>query len=153
MVDGPFAVLETAVARYTITGTILGPLGGAHPSITPFEAFRTGDSWVIVVAGNDLLWGKLCKVLGREELIREDPIIRHRNMLVTVDQPGIGPVLITGSPIRLSETPGRIERPAPLLGQHSAEVLREVLGYNSERIETLIAGGGVINQDLMKSGF
>ena len=53
MVDGLFAVLESAVARYTITGKIPGPLGGAHPSITPFEAFRTKDSWVIVAAGND----------------------------------------------------------------------------------------------------
>ena len=198
MVDGLFAVLESAVARYTISGKIPGPLGGAHPSITPFEAFRTKDSWVIVAAGNDVLWGKLCRILGRDDLthdprfennhlrtenqpelsailttelvnkttgewieifekqdipyskinnikeICEDPVIRHRNMLVTVDQPGIGPVRIAGSPIRLSETPGRVESPAPLLGEHSAEVLREVLGYTVDRIEALKAEG-VIN--------
>ena len=198
MVDGLFAVLESAVARYTISGKIPGPLGGAHPSITPFEAFRTQDSWVIVAAGNDNLWAKLCQILGRDDLIPdprfmnnhvrtenqpelsailnaelgkkttaewiaifekanipysrinnmkeicEDPIIRHRNMLVTVDQPDIGPVRIAGSPIRLSETPGVVKSPAPLLGEHSAEVLREVLGYAPERIEALKAEG-VIN--------
>jgi len=198
MVDGLFSVLESAVARYTISGKIPGPLGGAHPSITPFEAFRTKDSWIIMAAGNDVLWGKLCRILGREELIHdprfannhlrtenqpelsailtaelikkttaewigicekadipysrinnikeicEDPVIRHRNMLVTVDQPGIGPVRIAGSPIRLSETPGEVRSPAPLLGEHSAEVLREVLGYTTERIEALKAEG-VIN--------
>jgi CoA:oxalate CoA-transferase len=184
MVDGLFAILESAAARYTMTGKIPGPLGGAHPSITPFEAFKTKDSWVIVAAGNNPLWAKLCRILNREDLIQdrrfennhlrtenqrelseiltgelvmkttgewieifekqdipcsrinnmkdicEDPIIRHRSMLVTVDQPDVGPVRITGSPIRLSETPGRVERPAPLLGEHSEEVLRTVLGYD-----------------------
>ena len=198
MVDGLFAVLESAVARYTMTGKIPGPLGGAHPSITPFEAFQTKDSWVIVAAGNNVLWAKLCQILGREDLIKdprfennhlrtenqsklseiltselvkkttaewiaifekeqipyspinnmkqicEDPVIRHRNMLVTVDQPDVGPVRIAGSPIRLSETPGRVESPAPLLGEHSEEVLRTVLGYDKERIAALKAEG-VIN--------
>ena len=198
MVDGLFSVLESAVARYTISGKIPGPLGGAHPSITPFEAFRTKDSWIIMAAGNDVLWAKLCHILGRDDLIHdprfennhirtenqpelsailtaelvkkttaewigicekadipysrinnikeicEDPVIRHRNMLVTVDQPGVGPVRIAGSPIRLSETPGEVRSPAPLLGEHSAEVLREVLGYTTERIEALKAEG-VIN--------
>jgi CoA:oxalate CoA-transferase len=198
MVDGLFSVLENAVARYTISGKIPGPLGGAHPSITPFEAFRTKDSWIIMAAGNDVLWAKICRILDRDDLIRdprfannqlrtenqpelsailtaelvkkttaewsgicekadipysrinnikeicEDPVIRHRNMLVTVDQPGVGPVRIAGSPIRLSETPGEVRSPAPLLGEHSAEVLREVLGYATERIEALKAEG-VIN--------
>ena len=77
MVDGLFAVLESAVARYTITGKIPGPLGGAHPSITPFEAFRTKDSWIIVAAGNDSLWAKLCRILNREDLIH-DPSFREQ---------------------------------------------------------------------------
>ena len=76
--------------------------------------------------------------------ICEDPIIRHRNMLVTVDQPGVGPVRITGSPIRLSETPGEVVSPAPRLGEHSEEVLRTVLGYDRTRIAALKAEG-VIN--------
>ncbi len=191
MVDSLFAVLESAVVRYTITGVIPGPLGSAHPSITPFESFRTSDSWIIIAAGNDMLWARLCRVLGRDDLVRdprfennnvrtenraelsgiigaemakrttaewisiceqadiphsrinniqeicEDPVIRHRGMLVTVDQPNVGPVRIAGSPIRLSETPGRVDSPAPLLGEHSEEILREVLGYAPDLIEAL----------------
>ena len=60
MVDGLFAVLESAVARYTMTGKIPGPLGGMHPTITPFQAFRTKDSWIVIAAGNDTLWKRFC---------------------------------------------------------------------------------------------
>jgi CoA:oxalate CoA-transferase len=91
MVDGLFSVLESAIARYTISGKIPGPLGGAHPSITPFEAFRTKDSWVIVAVGNDVLWGKLCRLLGREELIR-DPRFEN-NHLRTENQPELSAIL------------------------------------------------------------
>ena len=91
MVDGLFAVLESAVARYTITGKIPGPLGGAHPSITPFEAFRTKDSWVIVAAGNDSLWAKLCRILDREDLIDDRRF--ENNHLRTENQPELSEIL------------------------------------------------------------
>lgn len=44
---------------------------------------------------------------------------------------------IVGSPIRLSETPGKVYAPAPLLGEHSEWVLRDILHYSSEEIEGL----------------
>jgi len=53
MIDGLFATLENAVARYTINGEIPGPLGGIHPSITPFQGYRTADSWIIAAAGTE----------------------------------------------------------------------------------------------------
>ena len=61
--------------------------------------------------------------------ICEDPHIRYRKMLTDVEQPLAGPMRIAGSPIRLSETPGEVYAPAPVLGQHSEEVLRDLLGY------------------------
>jgi CoA:oxalate CoA-transferase len=198
MVDGLFAVLENAAVRYTIDGTIPGPLGSAHPSITPFQGFKTRDSWIITPVGNDNLWAAFCKAIKREDLtydpkfetnllrnnnkeelipilaaelgkkttrewaaifedaglpyspinnmkeICEDPNITYRNMLVDIDQPGAGKMKIVGSPINLSETPGEVYAPAPLLGQHSEEVLREILGYSDEEIERL-KKEGVIN--------
>lgn len=69
--------------------------------------------------------------------ISEDSHIRHRKMLVEVDQPGLGKVRIAGSPIRLSETPGEVYAPAPLLGQHTEEVLQGILRYSTEEIESL----------------
>jgi CoA:oxalate CoA-transferase len=68
MFDCQLALLENAIMRYTVTGQIPGPLGARHPTITPFEAFATADSMMIVAAGNDGLWLKLCEALGRQDL-------------------------------------------------------------------------------------
>ena len=76
--------------------------------------------------------------------ICEDPHIAHRGMLVEIDQPQVGKMRIVGSPIRLSETPGEVYAPAPMLGEHSEEVLRKILGYPDEEIRRL-KEEGVIN--------
>lgn len=200
MVDSLFSVLENAVARYVNTGEIPGPLGGAHPSIAPFQGYQGKDGhWVIAAIGNDKLWAQYCKILGREDLIDhpkfktnplrcdhrkemnailevemakktarewcdifekeripyspinnlqqicEDAHIAHRRMLVEIDQPVVGKMKISASPFKLSETPGEVYAPAPMLGEHSEQVLREVLGYSAERIAQLKAEG-VVNK-------
>ena len=66
-------------------------------------------------------------------------------MLAEIDQPAVGKMRIVGSPIRLSETPGEVYAPAPLLGQHTEEVLREVLGYSQGEIDGL-KEAGIINR-------
>jgi CoA:oxalate CoA-transferase len=71
--------------------------------------------------------------------ICEDPHIAYRNMLVEIDQPQVGKMRIVGSPIRLSETPGEVYSPAPMLGQHSEDILENTLGYKKEEIESLKA--------------
>ncbi len=72
MVDGLFSVLENAIVRYTSTGEIARPLGSAHPSIAPFQAFRAkDDAWIIVAVGNDKLWQKFCRLLNRRDLIND----------------------------------------------------------------------------------
>jgi CoA:oxalate CoA-transferase len=68
MFDCQIALLENAVMRYTTSGTIPGPMGARHPSITPFEAYKTSDGHLIIAAGNDALWVKLCHALGRSDL-------------------------------------------------------------------------------------
>ncbi len=200
MVDSLFSVLENAVARYVNTGEIPGPLGGAHPSITPFQGFQTKDGqWVIAAIGNDKLWAQFCEILGRRDLIEhpnfktnplrcdnrkalipilqsemekkaaqewfeiferhaipyspintlqqicEDPHIAHRKMLVEIDQPVVGKMRVCASPLKLSETPGEVYAPAPMLGEHSEHVLRELLGYSREKIARL-QDEGVINK-------
>ncbi len=69
--------------------------------------------------------------------ICEDPHIKYRKMVVEVDQPGVGKVRITGSPIHLSETPGDVYSPAPRLGEHTEEVLKTLLNVTDTEIETL----------------
>jgi CoA:oxalate CoA-transferase len=68
MFDCQIALLENAVMRYQVEREIPGPLGARHPTITPFQAFRTGDGFLIIAAGNDGLWLKTCDALGRPDM-------------------------------------------------------------------------------------
>ena len=70
----------------------------------------------------------------------DDPQVRHLGLVAEVAQPGAGKVKMLAFPGRASATPPRIDRPAPLLGQHTAEVLGE-LGLSAEEIDRLAAAG------------
>ncbi len=72
MLDCQVALLENAIARYAATGEVPGPMGSRHPSIAPFDAFASADGHLVIAAGNDGLFRKLCDVLGRSELA-DDP--------------------------------------------------------------------------------
>lgn len=67
MFDCQLALLENAIMRYFVSGKAPGPLGAKHPSITPFEAFRTADGYIIIAAGNDSLFHKMAEALGKPE--------------------------------------------------------------------------------------
>ena len=72
MLDCQVALLENAVMRYHVNGTAPGPLGARHPSITPFEAYQTNDGYIIVSAGNDALFVKLCESLEKLEWVNDE---------------------------------------------------------------------------------
>lgn len=193
MVDGLVYTLENALVRYSVEGKVPAPLGTKHPSITPFQAFDTADGQIVIPAGNDRLWARLCGVLGRaewaddprfstnaartenrdtlaellqqrlrqkttgewENLLRDaglpngpvntvaevakDANLLYREMIVEMDQPEAGKLRIAGSPFKLSESPGRVRSPAPLLGEHTREVLSSLLGCSGKEIDELIA--------------
>jgi len=195
MLDCQVAILENAIARYAVTGETPRPIGNRHPSIVPFEPFDTADGQLMIAAGNDALWGKLCAALGLnglrddprfatnplrithyEELrpllaevvvtketavwqtildaagvpngpinavdaVIADPQVRAREMILEVDHPTAGKTLLPGVPIKLSATPGAVRRPAPLLGEHTAEILAEWLGYDAAQIAALQQAG------------
>ena len=71
MLDAQVAILENAIARYFATGEVPGPIGSRHPSITPFEAFATADGHIVIAAGNDDLFARLCASIGRGDLASE----------------------------------------------------------------------------------
>ena len=72
MLDCQIAILENAIARYLSKNEIPGPMGSRHPSIAPFEAFKTKDSYIIIAAGNDKLFAKLCEVLKIPETTNDE---------------------------------------------------------------------------------
>jgi formyl-CoA transferase len=71
-----------------------------------------------------------------------DPHALARHMVVELQHPGAGPIKALGVPVKLSGTPGAVDRPAPLLGQHTAEILTE-LGYTEAEQRALRAKGVV----------
>jgi CoA:oxalate CoA-transferase len=75
MFDGQLAILESAVVRYALTGQPPPRLGNRHPSIAPFEPYATADRPLVIAAGNDGLFARLCHALDRPELI-VDPRFR-----------------------------------------------------------------------------
>jgi CoA:oxalate CoA-transferase len=72
MLDSQVAVLENAISRYVATGEVPGKLGSRHSSIAPFATFATRDGHIAIAAGNDDIWARVAKVLGREELTRDE---------------------------------------------------------------------------------
>ena len=84
MLDCQIAILENAIARYLSKNEIPEPMGSRHPSIAPFEAFKTKDSYIIIAAGNDKLFAKLCDVLEIPEILNDEKFntnsLRCKNM-------------------------------------------------------------------------
>lgn len=70
------------------------------------------------------------------------PQVQHRGMVLETTHPAYGHVRLPGVPVKLSGTPAAADAPPPMLGEHTQQVLREVLGYDSARIEQLLAPGG-----------
>lgn len=72
MLDCQVALLENAVSRYFATGQVPGPIGTRHPTIAPFQAFKTADDYIVVAVGNDELFARLVNLLGLPHLA-DDP--------------------------------------------------------------------------------
>ncbi|OZI64876.1 CaiB/BaiF CoA transferase family protein [Bordetella genomosp. 4] len=100
---------------------------------------RTTKDWFerLNVAG---IW--CSPVYGYAELVA-DPQIAHNGTFVEYDHPTEGHVKTPGFPIRFTKTPARVERGAPLTGQHSAQILREY-GFDADRIASFEAHGAIV---------
>ena len=73
----------------------------------------------------------------------EDPQLNHRGFFVTLDHPVMGPTPYDGPATISSRTPQRLRSPAPCLGEHNAQVLREILGLDGDEIDRLGAVGAL----------
>jgi crotonobetainyl-CoA:carnitine CoA-transferase CaiB-like acyl-CoA transferase len=190
------SLLPDPAALYFESGARPQRQGNRNPHLTPAEAFRTKDGYVIVVIMNPDQWGRFCRVLADDAMaaeprfatnasrlahhaelkarieatlatattaewverlaaasvaagpiyefdeVFEDPQVRHLGLVTEVEQPGYGPVRMLDFPFRASGTPTPVRRPAPRLGEHTAEVLAE-LGLAPAEIDRLAAAGAV----------
>lgn len=68
LLEGQMAFLSYLITAYYSTGKVPGPQGSGHPSIVPYQAFRTADGWVALATFNDRLWQRAAAGLGLAEL-------------------------------------------------------------------------------------
>jgi crotonobetainyl-CoA:carnitine CoA-transferase CaiB-like acyl-CoA transferase len=95
-------------------------------------ATKNGEEWLTILTDAGIPCGPIYTV----DKIFSDPQIIHRQMVTELQHPTAGTIKVTGNPVKLSDTPGEITMPPPLLGQHTREVL-EGLGYSAGDIEQL----------------
>jgi len=194
LIDSGYMLLCHQISSMLATGQVPTRIGSASPIAAPYEAFRTFDGWLMIAAGNDASFGRLCKTLDLQELMTRDeftsnvgrighrhelnailqkrlaeqssavwvtlleaagvpvgpvqdlgqavshPIMAERAMLVVPD----GPALQRASVLRVpfdDARPPRM-RAAPTLGEHSAEILREI-GLGDDEIEAILTATAV----------
>jgi len=105
------------------------------------EVFVTQDSafWLREIAAAGIPCGPVQTI----DHVFADPQVLARDMVWTVPHPAVGEVRLTGSPLKLSETPVAYRTHPPLLGEHTDEVLTSLLGYAPEEVARLRAEGAV----------
>ncbi|MDA0803043.1 MAG: CoA transferase [Planctomycetota bacterium] len=86
MLDAQLALLEGALTSYHRLGKVAGPEGSRHPSIAPFQAFQTADRHIIIAAGNDRLFSRLCAVLDRADLASDERFNSNRARREHIDE-------------------------------------------------------------------
>jgi len=89
MLDAQVAILENALARYAATGQVPGPLGARHPSIAPFAAFRARDGYVVIAAGHDGAFRRVCETLEAPELATDPRFDAVQKRVANVEALGV----------------------------------------------------------------
>jgi formyl-CoA transferase len=105
-------------------------------AIEAITSKRPCQHWLELFEQNEIP----CGPINDYAEVARDPHLRSREMIVETDHPTFGKIKTLGSPIKFSETPTQPNRPAPLLGEHTNEVLREH-GYNAKQIAKLQRDG------------
>ena len=177
LLEAAISLLSNVSSNYLISGEEAERYGNGHPNIVPYQAFRTHNGYIVVACGNDRLYQKLCRLLGRDELATDerfatnpqrvrnrqqlvpmlqalflqrdtggwleelrtdgipcgaintisqvfrDPQIQARGLVWECEHPTAGTIKLSGSPLRLSETPTRLYKAPPLLGEDDGAIL------------------------------
>jgi crotonobetainyl-CoA:carnitine CoA-transferase CaiB-like acyl-CoA transferase len=124
--------------RFVANSTRMANLAALEQAMNDVLVTRTKAEWIASFDAAGVPAGPV-HTIG-EAL--EHPQTRARDMVVDLDHPQAGPTKALGCPIHFSQTPTRVTRPAPMLGEHTRELLRDY-GYRDGEIDALIADGVV----------
>ena len=111
--------------------------------ITKLQAIfmtKTYEEWETLLLANDIPVGAINNIAE----VVEHPQVKARRSLREVDHPSVGRVRVVGSPVRLSKTPAKTPTPSPVHGQHTREVLRDVLGLADHQLDALEAADVIV---------
>jgi formyl-CoA transferase/CoA:oxalate CoA-transferase len=125
--DARFASNAARVERRAELAAILEPLVAARP---------VGE-WLALLDAADIPCGPILDVAAA----LAHPQVQARAMVLPLDHPTAGPIRVTGVPVKLSETPGTVRTPPPLLGEHTRAILGGELGLSVAELEALLADG------------
>ncbi len=73
----------------------------------------------------------------------DHPQVQARDLILEVEHPNAGPIQLPGFPYKLNQTPAQLRYPPPLLGEHTEEVLTEILDYSKEDLARFKERGAI----------
>jgi crotonobetainyl-CoA:carnitine CoA-transferase CaiB-like acyl-CoA transferase len=109
------------------------------PDLEKIFLTRTVDDWLTRLRAAEV---PAAPVNNLDRAFAEPPVA-EREMIVEYDHPDVGKVRLPGNPIKMSDMPSTISKPAPQLGQHTDAVLDRLLGFSGERIASLRKSGAI----------
>jgi crotonobetainyl-CoA:carnitine CoA-transferase CaiB-like acyl-CoA transferase len=125
---------DKALAEYGDPQTLYDKRDEIYYALASRTVRKNTDEWLEIMLALDI-W---CAPVLEQKDVADDPQVKHLEAFTEIEHPKAGRVRVTNIPFKMSATPGSIRRPSPLIGEHSAEILRE-LGLSDEAIQTLEA--------------
>jgi crotonobetainyl-CoA:carnitine CoA-transferase CaiB-like acyl-CoA transferase len=122
--DSRFATLLDRMMNAGDCVALLDATFATRPRAEWLEVLRKGGDFIV-------------SVVNSVDQLPDDVQVQANRYVTTFEHPSFGPTQVVGIPVGLSETPGQLRRPAPEFGQHTEEILTEVLGYSWEEVGRL----------------
>ena len=127
------ALGDNSLMKYNDPQVLFDKRDEIYYCIQEITVTKTTEEWLEIMLGLDL-W---VAPVNEQDEVADDPQVKYNKTFVEIEHPKAGKLTVTNIPFTMSETPGRIRRPSPLIGEHGPEILTE-LGFNETDIKRLI---------------